>query len=258
MPVKRDTVRVAALGDVHYGTASPGNGSLHTLFSDMADRADVLLLCGDVTNHGLPDEARLLVKDLAAVKIPMLAVLGNHEYESGKQDEIRQILTDAGVKVLDGEACEIHGIGFAGVKGFGGGFGERALQAWGEEIIKRFVHEAVEEALKLESALARLHTHHRVVFMHYSPVQATVEGEPREIYPFLGSSRLEEPLTHYPVTAVFHGHAHHGRLEGATRSGVPVYNVAVPLLQHTLPDEPPFKLLELAVAAPEPQPTSRP
>jgi Icc-related predicted phosphoesterase len=253
LAVKRATVRIAALGDVHYGTGSPGNGSLHGVFAGMADGADVLLLCGDVTNHGLPDEARLLAKDLAAVKIPILAVLGNHEYESGKHDEIRLILADAGVQVLDGEACEIHGIGFAGVKGFGGGFGERALQAWGEESIKRFVHEAVEEALKLESALARLHTSQRVVLMHYSPVQSTVEGEPREIYPFLGSSRLEEPLTHYPVTAVFHGHAHHGRPEGATRSGVPVYNVAVPLLQRDFPEQPPFKLLELPVAATEPQ-----
>jgi Icc-related predicted phosphoesterase len=245
MPVKRDTVRVAALGDVHYGTASPGNGSLHTLFADMADRADVLLLCGDVTNHGLPDEARLLVKDLAAVKIPMLAVLGNHEYESGKQDEIRQILTDAGVKVLDGEACEIHGIGFAGVKGFGGGFGERALQAWGEEPIKTFVRTAVEETLKLESALARLRTIGRVVILHYAPVRDTCDGEPFEIYPFLGSSRLEEPINRYAASVVFHGHAHSGRPEGKTSAGVPVYNVALPLLQRLFPDQPPFRVVEI-------------
>jgi Icc-related predicted phosphoesterase len=244
----RDTVRIAALGDVHYGTSS--QGSLQPLFAEIGQKADVLLLCGDVTNHGLPDEARLLARDLAAAKVPVLAVLGNHEYESGKEAEVSQILAGGGAQVLDGEAYEVLGIGFVGLKGFGGGFGERALQAWGEGIVKQFVHEAVNEALKLESALARLHTAQRVVLLHYSPVAATVEGEPREVYPFLGSSRLEEPLTHYPVAAVFHGHAHHGRPEGATRSGVPVYNVALPVLQRAFPDQPPFRLIELPVAAP--------
>ncbi len=248
MAPRRESLRVAALGDVHYGTES--QGALQPLFADVARHADVLLLCGDVTNHGLPEEARALARDLAAVKVPILAVLGNHEYESGKQGEIRHILVDAGARMLDGDACEVHGVGFAGVKGFGGGFGERALQAWGEEVVKRFVHEAVEEALKLESALARLSTAQRVVLMHYSPVASTVEGEPREVYPFLGSSRLEEPLTHYTVTVVFHGHAHHGRPEGATRSGVPVYNVALPLLQQAYPERPGFRVLELPVAAP--------
>jgi Icc-related predicted phosphoesterase len=252
-PPVRDSLRIAAIGDVHYGTSS--QGAMQALFTEIGQRADVLLLCGDVTNHGLPDEARLLVKDLAAAKVPVLAVLGNHEYESGKEAEVGQILLDGGAQVLDGEACEVGGVGFVGLKGFGGGFGERALQAWGEGIVKQFVHEAVNEALKLESALARLHTAQRVVLLHYSPVAATVEGEPREVYPFLGSSRLEEPLTHYPVAAVFHGHAHHGRPEGATRSGVPVYNVALPVLQRAFPDQPPFRLIELPVtvsAPPEP------
>ena len=239
----RETVRIAAVGDVHYGTTSAG--ALHAAFAGIAEHADVLLLAGDFTNHGLPDEARVVAKDLAAVKVPIVAVLGNHEYESGKEGELRQILVDSGVEVLDGDAREVHGVGFVGVKGFGGGFGERALQPWGEEIIKRFVHESIEEALKLESALARVTTPHRVVLMHYSPIQATVEGEPREVYPFLGSSRLEEPLTHHAVAAVFHGHAHHGQPEGRTRSGVAVYNVALPVLQHAFPDAPPFRLLEL-------------
>jgi Icc-related predicted phosphoesterase len=242
------------MGDVHYGTAS--QGSMQPLFAEIGQRADVLVLCGDVTNHGLPEEARLLVRDLAAAKVPVLAVLGNHEYESGKEGEIRQILIDGGAQVLDGEACEVHGVGFVGLKGFGGGFGERALQAWGEGIVKQFVHEAVNEALKLESALARLHTPQRVVLLHYSPVAATVEGEPREVYPFLGSSRLEEPLTHYPVAAVFHGHAHHGRPEGATRSGVPVYNVALPVLQRAFPDRPPFRLIELPLSVPAAAPAA--
>ncbi len=131
-----------------------------------------------------------------------------------RQDEVRVILQDAGVSVLDGDGCEVYGIAFAGVKGLGGGFGERALQPWGEEIMKRFVREAVDEALKLESALARLRTGRRVAVLHYSPIQETVEGEPPELFPFLGSSRREEPLTRYPVAAVFHGHAHGGRPRG--------------------------------------------
>jgi Icc-related predicted phosphoesterase len=237
-------VRLAAVGDIHYGPSS--HGALQGLFGQLSGQADVLLLCGDMTNHGLPDEARVLARELTtAVKIPIVAVLGNHEYESGKEAEVRQILLDTGATVLDGDACEVAGVGFAGIKGFGGGFGERALQAWGEESIKRFVHEAVDEALKLESALARLRTAHRVALMHYAPIQGTVEGEPREIYPFLGSSRLEEPLVRYPVTAVFHGHAHHGTLEGRTRDNVPVYNVAMPLLGQTFPDRPPFRIVAL-------------
>lgn len=240
-----DRIRLAAVGDLHCGRTH--NGSLHPLFSQVAERADVLLMCGDCTDYGLPDEARLLAKEMTALKMPVVAVLGNHEYEAGKQDEIRAILTDAGGIVLDGDACEVRGIGFAGVKGFAGGFGQRALGPWGEEVIKRFVHEAVGEALKLEAALARLRTPHRIVLLHYAPIQGTVEGEPPEVYAFLGSSRLEEPLNRYPVTAVFHGHAHRGRPEGRTQSNVPVYNVAMPLLQTLYPDRPPFRVLELPV-----------
>ena len=125
------------------------------------------------------------------------------------------ILGDAGVRVLDGDGVEIRGVGFAGVKGFAGGFGERALQSWGEPILKQFVREAVEEALKLEQALARLRTPHRIAVLHYSPIRATVETEPAEILPFLGSSRLEDPINRYSATLVVHGHAHHGNRRGA-------------------------------------------
>jgi Icc-related predicted phosphoesterase len=151
------------------------------------------------------------------------------------------------VAVLDGDATELHGIGIAGVKGFGGGFGSRALGPWGEPIIKQFVHEAVNEALKLEAALARLRTKQLVALLHYSPVQQTVEGEPLEIYPFVGSSRLEEPISRYPVSLVLHGHAHRGQLEGATKSGVPVYNVSMPLLLRLFPEQPPFRIFEVSV-----------
>ncbi len=246
--ITKEIVRLAAIADVH--CAKTSQAALQPLFSQINESADVLLLCGDLTNYGLPEEAQVLAKELtAAVKIPILAVLGNHDYESGKQNEVQQILSDAGVNMLDGTPCEIQGIGFVGVKGFVGGFGEWSLQPWGEEIIKRFVHEAVNEALKLESALARLRTARRIVLLHYSPIRATVEGEPPETFSFLGSSRLEDPLNRYSVTAVFHGHAHQGSLEGQTRGEVPVYNVSMPLLRQAFPDRPPFRLIEIQTAS---------
>ena len=238
-----ERVRIAAIGDLHFSRTA--QGSLQPLFAQIAAEAEVLLLCGDLTDYGLVEEARLLTKELtAAVKIPTIAILGNHDFEAGQQDDIRQALTDAGLIVLDGDTCEVRGIGFAGVKGFAGGFGRGTLGPWGEEIVKRFVHEAVDEALKLESALARLRTDSRIALMHYSPIVGTVEGEPREIFPYLGTSRLEEPLTRYPVTAVFHGHAHHGQPEGRTRNGVPVYNVSLLLMRERFPAQP-FRLIEI-------------
>jgi Icc-related predicted phosphoesterase len=178
--------------------------------------------------------------------------MGNHDLESDRQQEIRTILGDAGVVVLDGDATELAGIGIAGVKGFGGGFGQRALGPWGESTIKQFVHEAVNEALKLEAALARLRTSQIVALLHYSPIQQTVEGEPPEIYPFLGSSRLEEPIGRYPVSMIFHGHAHRGQPEGRTKSNVPVYNVSIPLLTRLFPDRAPFRVIEVHVSEPAP------
>lgn len=243
MPAVKHIVRIAAIGDLHYGrSATPG--ALQPLFNQIGESADILVICGDLTDYGLPEEARALVREMTAVKIPTVVVLGNHDFESGHQDEIRTILVDAGIIPLDGDTTEIHGIGFAGVKGFAGGFGRRALGPWGEDITKRFVHEAVGEALKLESALARLRTDHLIAVLHYAPIQATVEGEPREIFPFLGCSRLEEPLSRFPVTAVFHGHAHHGQPEGRTTKNVPVYNVSMSLMRETFPDRP-FRLLQI-------------
>lgn len=240
------TVRVAAVADLHCTKTS--QGAFQNLFASIADSADVLLIAGDLTDYGLPDEARVLARELTAVRIPMAAVLGNHDLESGKSDEVRQILVDAGLVILDGDACELQGIGIAGVKGFGGGFGKRALGPWGEAIIKQFVREALDEALKLEAALGRLRTDQIVALLHYSPVQQTVEGEPLEIYPFLGSSRLEEPIGRYPVTLVLHGHAHRGQLEGRTKNGAPVYNVSMPLLTRTFADRPPFRIFEVPIA----------
>ena len=244
MPPTSGVVRLAATGDIHVGKT--GQGALASLFAQVSERADVLAMCGDLTDYGLPEEARVLAREIAtALRVPCVTVLGNHDYEAGKGEEIRQILVDAGAVVLDGDAAEVHGVGFAGVKGFCGGFGRGALGPWGEDIIKLFVREAVNEAFKLESALARLRTPHRVALLHYSPIRATVEGEPLEIFPYLGSSRLEEPLTRYPVTAVLHGHAHNGALEGMTSSGTPVYNVAMPLLKKCWPEQPPFRVIEI-------------
>jgi len=244
--MSKQAVRLAAVGDLHVKKTS--QGQLAPLFAPVNDRADVLLLCGDLTDYGTPEEAHILAKELTtAVRIPIVAVLGNHDYESGQQQEVCKILTEAGVKLLDGEAVEIAGIGFAGIKGFPGGFGRGTLGAWGEPGVKAFVKEAIEEAMKLESALARLRTPQRVAVLHYSPIRGTVEGEPLEIYPYLGTSRLEEPLNRYPVNVVFHGHAHHGALEGRTARGTPVFNVAMPLLLQSFPDKPPFRVFELPV-----------
>jgi Icc-related predicted phosphoesterase len=237
-------MRIVALADLHCGRAS--QGTLQPILTAAADGADVLVLAGDLTDYGLPEEARILARELSTIKIPMVGVLGNHDYEAGEPEEVQRILCDAGITMLDGDSCEHRGVGFAGVKGFAGGFGERALQAWGEKTIKRFVREAVDEALKLESALARLRTPQRIAVLHYAPIKATVTGEPPEILPFLGSSRLEEPLNRYHVAAAVHGHAHHGTPEGRTSASVPVYNVAVPLLQRAFPGRPPFRVIELA------------
>jgi Icc-related predicted phosphoesterase len=232
------------MGDLHVSKNS--QGAFQALFSQISEAADVLLLCGDFTNYGLPDEARVLVRELnSTLKVPVIAVLGNHDFEGGKPQEIRQILIDGGVSVLDGEATEVHGVGFAGVKGFAGGFGRGALGPWGEQAIKAFVQEAIDESLKLEAALARLRTQKRVALLHYSPVRATVEGEPPEIFAYLGSSRLEEPINRYRVSAVFHGHAHRGTPEGRTSTGIPVHNVSIPLLQRVNPDRPPFLIVEV-------------
>jgi Icc-related predicted phosphoesterase len=238
-------VRIGAVADLHFSRSQVVDSwPVRELLSQASRECDVLILAGDLTDRGLPDEAHALAREIhAAVNVPVVAVLGNHDFESGRPEEVREILAESGIKMLDGEAVAVEGIGFAGVKGFAGGFGKRALGPWGEQIIKQFVHEAVEEALKLESALARLRRMRRVAILHYSPIQETVEGEPCDIFPFLG--RLEEPLTRYKVDAVFHGHAHRGAPEGKTAAGAPVYNVGLPVLRRAFPDRPPFRVVEI-------------
>lgn len=245
-PTGRRKLRIGAVGDTHYMVSS--GGALQSYFADIRKYADVLLLCGDLTDHGLPEEAKLLATDLAGVRVPMIAVLGNHDYEAGKADEVMAILRNAGVEVLDGEATMVGDVGFAGVKGFGGGFDRAMLQPWGEPGVKDYVRAAVDEALKLDSALAKIRTPHRIVLMHYGPVRGTSEGEPLEIFPFLGSSRLEEPCNRYQASLIVHGHVHRGTHEARTSTGIPVYNVSLPLLRQIYPNGPALKVFELDVA----------
>jgi Icc-related predicted phosphoesterase len=242
-------VRIAAMADVHYGKEL--KDSLQSAYRAASEQADVLLVCGDITNYGLPEEASVALQDLRAASIPVIAVLGNHDFESGREAEVRAVLESGGIKVLDGETCEVGGVGFAGVKGFCGGFGRRTLEPWGEKAMKMFVQETVSETMKLESALARLRMPQRIVVLHYAPIQATVEGEPPEIFPFLGSSRLEDPINRHGCAAVFHGHAHRGAPEGKTQTGIPVYNVSVSLLRASAEGSPPFRLFEVELQAAE-------
>jgi Icc-related predicted phosphoesterase len=241
----KNEVCFAAVGDLHCTEDSVG--TLRSFFAQASEAADALLLCGDLTDYGTVKEAKILADELSVVSVPVVAVLGNHDYESGVADEVRRTLHAVGVQVLDGEAVEVLGIGIAGAKGFAGGFGRASLGAWGEPAIKQFVNEALHEAMKLESALAKLRTRRRIALLHYSPISGTIQGEPPEIYAFLGSSRLEDPLLRYPVDWVVHGHAHRGALEGRTVNGIPVYNVAKPLLQRTFADRPAFRLLRLSL-----------
>ena len=234
-------LRIAATADIHYGKHS--RGALHEAFEEISHAADVLLLCGDLTDYGLAEEAEQLVADIrAALHIPTIAVLGNHDFESGESELVCKVLDGAGVNVLDGEAIEIAGVGFAGVCGFAGGFGPRMLNAWGEPLVKQFVQEAIDHAVRLEQALAKLQTDRRIAVLHYSPIRGTLVGEDPEIFAFLGCSRLEEPINRFRVTAVLHGHAHNGAAEGATATGIPVYNVSAPALQKT---GKPYRLVEI-------------
>ena len=232
-------MRIAALGDLHIRDAVPE--PLRQAFTEVNDRADVLVLCGDLTDHGFPKEAEALAEALAACRIPKIAVLGNHDFESSPPDEITKILGRSGLMVFATEPWVLDGVGFVGAKGFAGGFGRHALQPWGEHAVKQFVQDAVNEGVILERALHRLKSEHgverAVAVLHYAPIRETVEGEPLEVFPFLGSSRLVDPLDRFGVAAILHAHAHHGAPEGRTPQGIPVYNVSLPVLHHVRADQ---------------------
>ncbi len=239
-------VRIAAVADIHVKETDKGKWVEY--FKEVSRQADVLLIGGDLTDTGDEGEAQVLSEELRSCSIPVIAVLGNHDFEKGRHKLIRQILQNEHVHILDGESIIVHGVGFAGIKGFGGGFDNHQLSFFGEGAMKAFVQEAVDEALRLDRALARLDQENdnikKIAVLHYSPASATVVGEPEAIFPFLGCSRLAEPLTRRNVTACFHGHAHIGVLEGEVAGGVKVYNVAIPVL-NKLGYEFPFYVMEV-------------
>src|SRR5215510_10066715 len=231
------SLRVGAIGDLHVHQNSTQN--FKTLFEKVSQNVDVLALCGDLTNLGLPQEAERLAEELRSCKVPVVAVLGNHDYQSGRAEEVKHILRTGKVVVLEeAETFELKGVGFAGAKGFCGGFDKHMLAPFGEDHIKQFVAEAVNESLRLEVALNTLRTDKTVVVLHYSPIAATLAGEPLEIYPFLGSSRLAETIDHFDVNVIFHGHAHHGTYQGKTTKGIPVYNCCLQLMERINPEQP--------------------
>jgi Icc-related predicted phosphoesterase len=224
-PSTTETITVAAIGDLHVTEAC--HNRYAGLFEEMSQAADVVALAGDLTNFGKIAEAEILAEDLRQCTIPVVAVLGNHDVEAGETEELVKILQGAGVTFLDEQATVVHDVGFAGVKGFLGGFGRGELGAFGEEAIKTFVDEGRNEARKLENALRSLRTERVMAVLHYAPIRETVEGEPLEIFPFLGSSRLANAVDRFEnVKAVVHGHAHRGTYSGHTPGGVPVFNVA--------------------------------
>jgi Icc-related predicted phosphoesterase len=226
-------MRIAATADLHFTPQSYDH--IREVMSRMRDEADLLVLAGDLTNYGRPQEMESLLNAMVRLRVPTVAVLGNHDYESGQEGDLMRMMHEAGLKVLDGTAYERDGIGFAGTKGFLGGFGRGMLTAFGEPEVKAFVQAAANEAMKLERALSLLRSPKTVVVLHYAPVADTVHGEPKEIYPYLGSSRLAEVVDRHGANLVLHGHAHHGALDGRTTAGIPVHNVALTLLQQQNP-----------------------
>lgn len=230
---------MAAIGDLHTKEDGP---SYRDLFGEMSRAADVIVLAGDLTDTGKLRQAEILAEDLLACSVPVVAVLGNHDFESDCVGEVSDILRRAGVHLLDGQATEIDGVGFVGVKGFVGGFGRRMLGSFGEPTVKMMVAESVNEAIRLENAMRQSRSARNLIVLHYAPIEETVKGEPLEIYPFLGSSRLGETIDRFTVSAVVHGHAHHGSYQGRTPGGAPVFNVAMHLEK---PTGLPYALLEI-------------
>lgn len=235
-------MRIAATADLHF--SPQGYDRIRDAMTRLRDEADLLIIAGDITNLGKPEEMESMLASFMRVRVPIVAVLGNHDYESGRQEELSKMMVAEGVKLLDGSGYERDGIGFAGTKGFVGGFGRGVLTAFGEPEVKAFVQSAIDETLKLERALSMLRTEKRIVVTHYAPIVDTVRGEPEQIFPFLGSGRLSEIIDRHQAILAVHGHAHHGSLEGKTTGGVPVYNVALPLLMARTPPVP-YRLFDV-------------
>jgi Icc-related predicted phosphoesterase len=235
-------MRIAATADIHFTPQSYDR--VREPLSRVREEADVLVIAGDLTNYGRPEEMHSLLNGLVRLRVPIVAVLGNHDYESGQETELIRMLIAEGIKVLDGSNYERDGVGFAGTKGFLGGFGRGVLTAFGEKEVKAFVQASLDEAMKLERALTMLRTPKIVIVTHYAPVAETVHGEPLEIWPYLGSSRLAEVIDRHQAVLALHGHAHHGKLDGKTTAGVPVHNVAMSLLMAQEPAKP-YRVFEI-------------
>ena len=226
-------IRIAAFGDCHVGADTQGRLRAHLQHVD--EHADVLLLAGDLTKCGSVDEAKVLASELDDVKVPVYAVLGNHDFHADESEAVTEVLASAGINVLDGDAATltVHAtsLGIAGVKGFGGGFTGACATEFGEPEMKAFVHHAKRTAARLLDALCALEADHRVALLHYAPIPETLEGERLEIYPFLGSYLLAEAIDAAGADLVLHGHAHNGTEFGATPGGIPVRNVAQPVIR---------------------------
>lgn len=222
-------MRIAAAADLHL---KPENHEQDIrAFSAVNECADALVVAGDFTNHGRPEEMRKCLSVLEHIHLPIIAVLGNHDHESGHQDELAGMLRLAGVHLLDGHCFELNGLGFAGTKGFCGGFAPYELMPFGEGGIKTFVEIAEREAIKLDYGLAQLQTEVKIAITHYAPIKETVVGEPEPIFPFLGSSRLFRALDRHRPALALHGHAHHGTFSAQSSNGVRVCNVSLPILR---------------------------
>jgi uncharacterized protein len=205
---------------------------LHGLVRGAARDADALVIGGDLTDLGRLEQAEVLLEVLNACPIPVIATLGNHDHASGNADELSRLISKAGIYLLNRSSVVIDGVGFSGVKGFCGGFGQAVANSFGEDLFKAWVTEGVLDAKALESELRRLETERRVAVLHYAPIRATVKGESPEIYPYLGTSHLGKALDEGGATVAFHGHAHNGSFEGKTPGGVPVFNVSLAVLEH--------------------------
>jgi hypothetical protein len=216
-------VKIAAIADLHCGKST--GRDIREVFTDLEKKADILVMAGDLTNVGLVEEMERLISLLEAIALPKIAVLGNHDHQNDENEMLVKMMEGSGICVLDCTSCVIDGVGFVGTKGFCGGFGELRIQPLGEQAIKEFVRNSIDEAVRVENALNELDTRKRIAILHYAPVKETLTGEPPELFPFLGSSLIADALNRHRVDVVFHGHAHHGSPEGRTAAGIPVYNV---------------------------------